>query len=98
MTALFGRDRFEPELAILEEALAESCDHAGVAGFWKNEWIQFGLLRQPPREKLAAADARSLGWEINQQQLDDVTRVADSRVDPITKVARGYAGWLLTNP
>lgn len=89
--------RFDPQLIILENVFAESCDQAGTAGFWKNEWIPWDLRRRSSPGPLNAADARALGWKTNQKQLNELSRVADGWLDRFAKIARGYAGWLLTN-
>ena len=38
-----------------------------------------------------------LGWKKNQATVDRAMKLADERLAPIRRIARGYAGWLLTN-
>ena len=93
-----GPRLFDDELVEMEISLSEICgDHSFHCGFWEGQAFSYHLLRSTASWRPTAAEAKSVGWESGQVQLDRVMRVFRERTAPLAQVARGYVGWLLTN-
>jgi hypothetical protein len=93
-----GAKSFDPGLAIVEGALSQFCrDHSQNVGFWKDEPIVYDLLRRSQARSISAENGRTVGWNTSQKQLDQAMQIYQGRSDAFSKVARGYAGWLLTS-
>lgn len=92
-----GQERFDEELVNLEYALSEICgDHSRIAGFRNGQAITYSLLRRPLQ--LSLQDVRSAGIDVDQRALNRVVQTAEKQIGGMAKVARAYAGWLMTNP
>jgi hypothetical protein len=96
------RTAFDDELLDMEFELSDICgDHESQVGFW-NRWpVSYNLLRQSsPRmlseEQIAWGQAH--GWDLSREQIENSLRIAFGRTSRFEEVARGYAGWLMTNP
>ncbi len=93
-----GEDAFGDETMELERILSSICgDHFLNVGFWKGRAFPYNLLQRPLKYKLSVEKAHSVGWEVNQAQLDNIMRLYKERTSGFAKVACAYAGWLLTN-
>jgi hypothetical protein len=95
LTGAIGPDRFGAEVWNMELAMTQACGDDDGVGFWAGNRIQFPLLRYQSLE-IDPSIAKSLGW--TNQQLEAVNTVGRTRSEHFANTARGYAGWLLTNP
>lgn len=88
------------ELWSLERELAAVCDdHSQQVGFSDTRTLQYPLLRPPKPLGLTPELARNLGWsELNVAQVGQLNRTLDGRLTWMNTIARGYAGWLNSNP
>jgi hypothetical protein len=88
------------ELWLIDKRLAEICgDHTQQVGFVRGQALQFGLLRQSSPLVVTAEQAKALGWnEFNAAKLELVRKTFDKRSKWYNTIARGYAGWLISNP
>jgi hypothetical protein len=84
----------------LEFDAADRCGSAGnLVGFRDGLPLHNDDVRPPtPLPVVTEAVAQELGWELNQAQLDIQRRVLQIRLHYFSSVARGYAGWLISNP
>ena len=82
----------------LERTLSGICgDHASCAGLWQGRAFRYHLLRSPPPFRPSAVDAQTVRWNISQVELDRAMRHLGERIAKFRRIARAYAGWLLTN-
>ena len=93
-----GADAFDAELMDLDYAAAEICrDFSLTVGLYKGSGFAYHLLQPSAGRHVSAKDANSVGWKVSQAALDFAVRIGEEHLRPFTRVARGYAGWLLTN-
>ncbi len=75
-------------------------DHTHTVGFWRNQPVVYGHLRQRKLTdiRLDAATLQKLGWELTVEKANANLQTAESRLSRMSEIAQGYAGWLTTNP
>lgn len=83
----------EKELTF-ERKLCEFCDTYHAVGITDGRLIYSMLLRPPDLPTLTDEDIEFLGMD---QTAQDKLETAEERIEPLRELARGYAGWLLTN-
>lgn len=92
-----GRDRFEPALLEMEFVLSDLCsDHTAWIGFAAGTTIQFNFLRDRALD-LNSDELEYMGILLGPQQ-EAAMELMRSRLNYVRRPARGYLGWLLTNP
>jgi hypothetical protein len=84
----------------LEEYASARFDGAvPVIGYWNGAPLQNeDVLPPTPMPTVDQATIEALGWNGNDLQINQQIQTAQIRLDYFSNVARGYAGWLLTNP
>jgi hypothetical protein len=91
-----GEHAFDDDAVQLEDCLASLCgDHSTNAGLFRGRAFPYHHFHRAPSYRVSAAE---MGWEINQAKLDRQLRLLDDRANGLARTARGYLGWLLTNP
>lgn len=98
VTAEVGVERFDLELMAMEMQLATVCgDHAFNVGFWQNVAIQYRELRTNAVAPFSHEAIRRAGQE--PVVVEHAMRIYRERdLAPLERFARGYCGWLMTNP
>jgi hypothetical protein len=85
------------DISAIESQLTASCSthHIGV---WHGRTISSPtLLPNLPFPTITSEIAKAMGWDENEAKLAHQTRLAAPRAAHFSQVARGFAGWLLTN-
>jgi hypothetical protein len=91
-----GVEKFQEDLIELEDSLGQICgDHSSNAGLLRGQAFPYHHLC---RASIGQISAASTGWGMNQARLDHTIRDAEAKLSGLATVARGYLGWLLTNP
>jgi hypothetical protein len=97
--AKIGEYRFEREVLELERAAASICgDCSQTVGFLNGVGIAYSILRRLEPMPITAEQARRMGLELNQAQLDLKMRQVNETIDGFRKPRSAFLGWLLTNP
>jgi len=96
LVRVVGEDRFDTDLLKMEQELSKMCgDHAQRVGFWRDVPIVYAELREAPLPKWSEEMIRAAGLE--PAKVDFALRTYQERSATLTRFARGYCGWLLTN-
>lgn len=86
-------------IVMVEAKLVDLCAPHRCAGIWHSRPVStVSLLPDMPIAKVSKEQARTLGWDVNEAKLSHQIRIANERTAYFSKIARGIAGWLLTNP
>ena len=95
-----GEYAFDPEAWRIERLLSERFgDHAQSVGLWRGEPVSFYLLRRNGLDTLTIDQSllRDLGWDLTLAQVQRQLSIGEERSEWLSRIAKGYAGWLMTN-
>jgi len=94
-----GIEVFDKDLMELENAATRICgDCAFNVGLRSGAAFSYALLCTDRRcGRISVEQAKSIGLNLNQVALDYRVDRMNARLKPLTSVARGYVGWLMSN-